>query len=110
MTIDPGMSDDITKTLGQTEEKFEKEINKIKSQRISDFMVTQLYEDAASEKYTELVILLDKIKKQEALEEYDKKLLAEYSFILNDPPNIALIALEKAKKRIDNIKKVFGKG
>ncbi len=101
---------EITDKVAQSEGILQKEIEKIKSQRISDFMVKQLYEEAASEKYTELIILLDKIKKEEPLEDYDKKLLAEYSFILNDPPNIALISLEKAKKRIDNIKKAFGKG
>ena len=94
----------------QSETALKNEIDKIKGQRISDFMVQQLYEEAASEKYTELIILLDKLKKEETLEDYDKKILAEYSFILNDPPNIALILLEKAKKRIDNIKKAFGKG
>ena len=105
-----GSMREITDKVVQSEGILQKEIEKIKSQRISDFMVMQLYEEAASEKYTELIILLDKIKKEEPLEDYDKKLIAEYSFILNDPPNIALISLEKAKKRIDNIKKAFGKG
>lgn len=95
--------------IPELESQLRTEIEKIRSQRISNFMVQQLYEDAASENYTELLVILDKMKKKEPLEEYDRKLLAEYSFILNDPPNIALILLEKAKKRIDNIKKAFGK-
>lgn len=97
------------KKIPELESKLRAEIEKIKSQRISNFMVQQLYEDAASENYTELLVILDKMKKKEPLEDYDRKLLAEYSFILNDPPNIALILLEKAKKRIDNIKKAFRK-
>ncbi len=95
--------------IPELESQLRAEIEKIRSQRISNFMVQQLYEDAASENYTELLVILDKMKKKEPLEDYDRKLLAEYSFILNDPPNIALILLEKAKKRIDNIKKAFGK-
>lgn len=95
--------------IPELESQLRTEIEKIRSQRISNFMVQQLYEDAASENYTELLVILDKMKKKEPLEDYDRKLLAEYSFILNDPPNIALILLEKAKKRIDNIKKAFGK-
>lgn len=95
--------------IPELESQLRTEIEKIRSQRISNFMVQQLYEDAASENYTELLVILDKMKKKEHLEDYDRKLLAEYSFILNDPPNIALILLEKAKKRIDNIKKAFGK-
>jgi hypothetical protein len=39
----------------------------------------------------------------------DRKLLAEYPFILNDSPNIAQIKLEKAKKRVDRIKQAFEK-
>ncbi len=95
--------------IPELESQLRAEIEKIRSQRISNFMIQQLYEDAASENYTELLVILDKMKKKEPLEDYDRKLLAEYSFILNDPPNIALILLEKAKKRIDNIKKAFGK-
>lgn len=95
--------------IPELESQLRTEIEKIRSQRISNFMVQQLYEDAASENYTELLVIIDKMKKKEPLEEYDRKLLAEYSFILNDPPNMALLLLEKAKKRIDNIKRAFGK-
>jgi hypothetical protein len=84
-------------------------INRIRESRISDFMLNQLYEDAASKNYTELTIIIDKLNKKEQLEENDMKLLAKYAFVLNDTPNRAQINLEKAKKRVDLIKQAFGK-
>ncbi|MFX0023316.1 MAG: hypothetical protein ACFE9S_13400 [Candidatus Hermodarchaeota archaeon] len=81
----------------------------IRESRISDFMLNQLYEDAASKNYTELTIIIDKLNKKEQLEENDLKLLSQHPFILNDSPNKAQINLEKAKKRIDLIKQAFGK-
>ncbi|MFX1571846.1 MAG: hypothetical protein ACFFB0_03780 [Promethearchaeota archaeon] len=80
----------------------------IRETRISDFMLNQLYENAASKHYNELLIIIDKLKKNEPLEENDRKLLAIYPFILNESPNRAQINLEKAKKRVDRIKQVFG--
>ncbi|MFX1308785.1 MAG: hypothetical protein ACFE9M_09160 [Promethearchaeota archaeon] len=84
-------------------------INGIRESRVSDFMLNQLYEDAASKNYTELTIIIDKLNKKEPLEDNDMKLLAHHPFILNDSPNKAQINLEKAKKRIDIIKQAFGK-
>jgi hypothetical protein len=84
-------------------------IEGIRESRISDFMLNQLYEDAASKNYTELTIIIDKLNKKEQLEENDLKLLSQHPFILNDSPNKAQINLEKAKKRIDLIKQAFGK-
>ncbi len=84
-------------------------LDNIRNSRISDFMLTQLYEDAAFKNYSELVIIIDKLSKKEPLEENDRKMLATYPFILNDPPTMAQINLEKAKKRVDRIKQVFGK-
>jgi len=84
-------------------------INGIRESRISDFMLNQLYEDAASKNYIELTIIIDKLNKKEQLEENDMKLLAKYAFVLNDTPNRAQINLEKAKKRVDLIKQAFGK-
>jgi len=72
-------------------------------------MLNQLYENAASERYTELLIILDKLNKKEILEENDLKILAMYPFILNDNPQKAQINLEKAKKKIEQIKQAFGK-
>jgi hypothetical protein len=93
-----------------TEGNFSAEIlNQIKEERFSEFMVNQLYENAVSTNYRELLLIIDKIDKQETLEENDRKLLAKYAFILNDSPKMAQINLEKAKKRIDNLKRAFGK-
>jgi len=81
----------------------------IQNQPISEFMLNQLYENAVSKNYTELVIIVDKLNKKEILEENERKLLAKYPFILNDSPSRAQINLEKAKKRMDHIKQAFGK-
>jgi hypothetical protein len=84
-------------------------INSIRESRISEFMLSQLYENAAFMNYNELLLIIDKIDKKEPLEQNDRKILAKYPFILNDPPSKALINLEKAKKRVDRIKQAFGK-
>jgi len=84
-------------------------ITQIKEERISDFILTQLYESAASKNYSELLLIIDKLNKQEPLEDNDRKILAKFSFVLNDSPKMAQINLEKAKKRIDNLKRAFGK-
>ena len=83
--------------------------SEIKEERFTDFMLNQLYENAASKNYGELVLIIDKLNKnQERLEEIERKILAKYAFILNDSPKMAQINLEKAKKRIDNLKRAFG--
>jgi len=84
-------------------------INDIRESRISEFMLNQLYENAAFVNYNELLLIIDKIDKKEPLEDNDRKMLAKYPFILNEPPKKALINLEKAKKRVDRIKQAFGK-
>ena len=84
-------------------------LDEIKEKNYSKFMLEQLYQNAASENFNELVIIIDKLDKNEPLEDNDRKILAEYPFILNDNPSRAQINLEKAKKRIDTIKKSFGK-
>ncbi|TFF99130.1 MAG: hypothetical protein EU541_05725 [Promethearchaeota archaeon] len=82
----------------------------IREKKYSDFMLNQLYENAASEHYNELVIIIDKLEKKEPLETNDRKILSNYPFILNESkPSRAQIHLENAKKRIDLIKKSFGK-
>jgi len=83
-------------------------VNQIQKEGISEFMLTQLYENAASKNYTELVLIIDKLSKDETLEGNERKILAKYPFILNDTPHKAQINLEKAKKRVDNIKQAFG--
>ncbi|MFX0177970.1 MAG: hypothetical protein ACFE85_17270 [Candidatus Hodarchaeota archaeon] len=87
----------------------EKIISHIQNEPISDFMLNQLYENAVSKNYTELLIILDKIDNKEILEDIDRKIIAKYPFILNENPSKARINLEKAKKRIDNIKRAFEK-
>ena len=82
--------------------------NEIKEERFTDFMLNQLYENAVSKNYSELVLIIDKLNKNEHLEEIERKILAKYAFILNDNPKVAQINLEKAKKRIDNLKRAFG--
>jgi hypothetical protein len=88
---------------------FKSIISDIREQSYSDFMLSQLYENAASKNYSELLLVIDKLSKNEPLEDNDKKLLANYPFILNDAPNRAQINMEKAKKRIDLVKHAFGK-
>ncbi|MHA1436979.1 MAG: hypothetical protein ACTSPD_05340 [Promethearchaeota archaeon] len=84
-------------------------INKIREDSVSEFMLNQLYENAASKNYKELVIIIDKLNKNELLEENDRRLLALYPFILNDTPNRAQFNLEKAKKKVDLLKQAFRK-
>ncbi|MHA2474160.1 MAG: hypothetical protein ACXAES_13105, partial [Promethearchaeota archaeon] len=84
-------------------------LNHIRDSRMSDFMLGQLYENAAFLNYNELVLVIDKLDKKEPLEENDRLLLAKYPFILNYHPKTAQINLEKAKKRVDRIKQAFGK-
>jgi hypothetical protein len=84
-------------------------IDQIRKSRMSDFMMEQLYENAAFSNYNELLLIIDKLIKNEPLHDNDRKLLAKYSFILNDPPNRAQINLEKAKKKVDRITQAFGK-
>jgi len=84
-------------------------VNGIREASISEFMLNQFYENAASKNYTELILIIDKLSKKEQLGDNDMKMLAEYPFILNDSPNRAQINLEKAKKRVDLIKQAFGK-
>jgi hypothetical protein len=84
-------------------------INSIRDSRPSEFMLNQLYENAAFSNYNELLLIIDKIDKKEPLEENDRKILAEYPFILTETPKRAQINLEKAKKRVDRIKQAFGK-
>ncbi len=84
-------------------------IDEIKKQNVSEFMLNQLYENAASKNYNELLLIIDKLNNKELIEDNDRKLIAKYPFILNDTPNRAHINLEKAKKRVDLLRQAFGK-
>lgn len=83
-------------------------ILKVKKESGSQFLLNQLYEDAASQNYDELIIILDKLEKEESLLPNELQLIAKYNFMLQDNPKKAQITLEKAKKRIEQIKQAFG--
>jgi hypothetical protein len=106
-----GMKEDMKKLENQKDlmEKKDEYITQIRDESISEFMINQLYENAASKNYNELLIIIDKLNKKEVLEDNERKLVAKYPFILNDSPSMAQINLEKAKKRVDLIKRAFGK-
>ncbi|MGV9172634.1 MAG: hypothetical protein ACOC4M_00365 [Promethearchaeia archaeon] len=91
----------------ENEEGIKSYISSIKEQKHSEFMVNQLYEDAASKNYDDLLLIIERIKNEEPLGENSRKILGKFPFILNDPPKQALIKLEKAKKRIDHIKNLY---
>ena len=84
-------------------------IEEMRDMGVSEFMLNQLYENAASKNYNELLIIIDKLNKKEPLEDNERKIVSKYAFILNDSPNMAHLNLEKAKKRVDLLKKAFGK-
>lgn len=90
-------------------EAVENIVSGIREEKYSDFMKEQLYENAASKNYNELVLIIDKIEKNEPLEENDRKIISNYPFILHESPEKAKINLEKAKKKVDMIKQAFGK-
>lgn len=92
-----------------SDEFIKKHKEEILQQRPSDFMLSQLYENAASKNYNELVLIIDKMSKNEALGENDRSILSKYPFILNEAPNKAQIQLEKAKKTIDLMRQAFDK-
>ncbi|MFW9948986.1 MAG: hypothetical protein ACFFKA_02525 [Candidatus Thorarchaeota archaeon] len=109
----PNFENNLTRRKSYINEEQEKVVNEyitqIHNENISDFMLHQLYENAASKNYNELIIIIDKLNKNEYLEDNERKLLGKYPFILNDKPKMAQIYLEKGKKRIDQIMKAFGK-
>ncbi|MFO8019967.1 MAG: hypothetical protein R6U96_15185 [Promethearchaeia archaeon] len=89
------------------EERIKTYISSMKEQKHSEFMLNQLYEDAASKNYDELLLIIEKMKDNEPLGENSRKILGKFPFILNDPPKQALVTLEKAKKRIDHIRGIY---
>lgn len=99
---------EVEQGIGKKEE-IEKSRRESLEQKPSDFMINQLYENAASKNFNELVVIIDKLEKNEPLEENDRKIISNYSFILNEKPSMAQIYLEKAKRRVDMIKQAFGK-
>jgi hypothetical protein len=64
---------------------------------------SQLYQDAASNHYEDLSIILDKLDKGIILDDRERKILGNYAFVIKDPPQQAMQKLHKAKGRIDRI-------
>ena len=73
---------------------------------VDSFTSSQLYQYAASTKFEELTVILEKLDQAKKLDEVDRKILSDYAFILKDPPNRALLKLTNAKKTIDRIQKL----
>jgi hypothetical protein len=73
---------------------------------IDSFTSSQLYQYAASNKFEELTVILEKLAQVKRLDEIDRKTLADYAFILKDDPQRALLKLTNAKKTIDRIQKL----
>lgn len=72
-------------------------------------LVEQLYQEAADLAYTDLVQVLQKLIDGHPLAPEEAHLLGDHGFILKDKPRHALIQLNKAKKRVDELKKFFSK-
>jgi len=74
---------------------------------INSFTSSQLYQYAATNHFEELTVILEKLDQGKKLDEKDRNILADYAFILKDPPNRALLKLTNAKKTIDRIQKLL---
>ena len=73
---------------------------------IDSFTSSQLYQYAAATKFEELTSTLEKLDQAKKLDEVDRRVLADYAFILKDPPSRALLKLTNARKTIDRIQKI----
>ncbi len=73
---------------------------------IDSFTSSQLYQYAAANKFEELTSTLEKLDQGKKLDEVDRIVLADFAFILKDPPNRALLKLTNARKTIDRIFKL----
>ncbi|MHA1724225.1 MAG: hypothetical protein ACTSYC_03230 [Promethearchaeota archaeon] len=93
----------------EKEEGLKSFLKELEEKKYHEFLSEQLYEEAASKNYEDLVIIIEKLNKNEILEDNAKKILANYPFILADTPTMAQIKLEKAKKKVDFLKQAFKK-
>jgi hypothetical protein len=73
---------------------------------IDSFTSSQLYQYAAANKFEELTSTLEKLDQGKKLDKADRRILADYAFILKDPPNRALLKLTNARKTIDRIQNI----
>ncbi len=70
-------------------------------------ILDQMYQDAASNVFVELSQTLEKLSRNEPLQDEERALLGDYNFVLKDKPEMALVRLNRAKKIIDGIRKFF---
>ncbi|MBD3349886.1 MAG: hypothetical protein GF364_00190 [Candidatus Lokiarchaeota archaeon] len=73
---------------------------------INSFNTAQLYQFAAANNFEELMNVLEKLDQGRKLDDLDRKILADYAFVLKDKTKTALSKLTNAKNRIDRIKKI----
>jgi hypothetical protein len=71
---------------------------------INSFTTNQLYQFAASNDFEVLIQVLEKLDQGRLLDDIDRKLLSDYSFILKDKPKTALSKLTNAKNRVDKMR------
>lgn len=64
----------------------------------------QLYQSVANQAYDDLVLILDKLQKGIILQPHERKLLADYPFLIREDPMKALIKLNRAKDRLNRMK------
>jgi hypothetical protein len=81
-------------------------LRSVNSTELNSFTSTQFYQFAASQKFDELVSVVEKLDQGKQLDGVDRNLLADYAFILKEEPKKALVRLTNAKNRIDKIRKV----
>lgn len=74
---------------------------------LNSFTTNQLYQFAASNNFEDLIKVIEKLDQGKTLDEFDRKLLADYSFILRDKPKTALSKLTNAKNRVDKLKNII---
>lgn len=73
---------------------------------LNSFTTNQLYQFAAANNFDDLIKVVEKLDQGKILDDFDRKLLADYSFILRDKPKTALSKLTNAKNRVERLKNV----
>lgn len=69
----------------------------------NQYFEEQLYQEAASKNYQDISIILDKLSHGIILEDFERKILANNSFILQKTPQKALEMLNSAREVLDQI-------
>ncbi|MHA1728880.1 MAG: hypothetical protein ACTSWY_09130 [Promethearchaeota archaeon] len=73
---------------------------------LNSFTSGQLYQFAATNKFDELILILEKLDRGQKLDEVDRKILVDFPFVLNDEPKKAIMKLTNSKNRIDRIRNI----